>query len=99
MPAPSVLGEGLLREDLGAKAGNSFRLWLKIARTQVKMNPVLRMLVIGHLLQKDLGALAMPSLAYPSTPVQNSAERSSWEQSITTTSSPRRYGCGSRRMT
>ena len=59
MPAPSVLGEGLLREDLGAKAGNSFRLWLKIARTQVKMNPVLRMLVLGHLLQKDLGALAI----------------------------------------
>ena len=76
------------------------QLRLKFARAQVEMNPILAVLALGNLLKKNPGApaigrqqalmrpVATPSRTCPSASVQNSAERSSWEQPSTTTSSP-----------
>src|SRR5712691_8124433 len=59
VPAPSVLGDRLLREDPGAKADEPARLRFKLAGAQIEVNAVLALLVFRNPLQEDLGALAM----------------------------------------
>jgi len=56
VPAPSSLSDRLLRNDLGTKADEPLRLRLKIAGAKIEVNPVLAVLVLGDLLQKNLRA-------------------------------------------
>src|SRR6185437_2576409 len=57
VPAPPRLADRPLRQDLGTNAEQSLLLRLKVARAQVEVNPVLAVLTLGNLLQKNLGAL------------------------------------------
>src|SRR6185437_12158091 len=59
VPAPSRLADRPLRQDLGTNAQQSLHLRLKVARAQVEVNPVLAVLTLGNLLEKNLGALAI----------------------------------------
>jgi hypothetical protein len=59
VPAPSGLADRLPRQEPGAKADEPVYLRLKVACAQVEMNPVLAALVLGDLLQENLGASAI----------------------------------------